>query len=355
MEYLNSIDDPITSIDENNIEYLDLFQHPELVYGTLNLSEKKLDFCKYPQDVQKEMERYGDLAVHEMATLNSSACGTRLRISTNSKILVFKIRLKRKWEYQKMTNWNASGFDVYALKDNKYLHRTVFGPASGHDIFSEVINVPDNGKVCIFLPNYNTIEEMHIGIEKGCEIANFDYPEENNLPIIFYGNSVTQGAAASRSGNAFPNVVSKKLNRNIINLSCSSCCRGTVAMANLIGETNCYAIVIDYTRNAHSTEVFSISHERFYKKIREYHPNVPIILLTSECFNGWRVYDDFDEIVKRTYDNAIKQNENTLLLDQRKLFSEDEYDYVTIDSSHYTDYGMFKVADKICELLGKNQ
>ena len=34
---------------------------------------------------------------------------------------------------------------------------------------------------------------------------------------------------------------------------------------------------------------------------------MPIILLTSECFNGWRVYDDFDVIVKRTYDNAIKQ------------------------------------------------
>ena len=41
--------------------------------------------------------------------------------------------------------------------------------------------------------------------------ANFDYPEQNSLPVIFYGNSVTQGAAASRSGNTFPNVVSKKL------------------------------------------------------------------------------------------------------------------------------------------------
>ncbi len=355
MEYLNSIDDSITSIDENNIEYIDIFQHPELVYGTLNQSTEELDFCKYPQSVQKEMERYGELAVSEMANLNSSACGTRLRISTDSKIMVFKVQLKRKWEYQKMTNWNASGFDVYALKKDQYFHRTVFGPNSGYNIFSEVINVPDNGKLCIFLPNYNTIEKMHIGIEKGCKITNFDYPEENRLPIIFYGNSVTQGAAASRSGNAFPNVVSKKLNRDIINLSCSSCCRGTLGMADVIGKINCHAIIIDYTRNAHAPEVFTISHERFYKKIRQYHPNVPIILLTSECFNGWRVYNEFDEIVKNTYQNAIGSQENTLLLNQRELFSTDEYDYVTIDSSHYTDYGMFKVADKICELLKKNE
>ena len=355
MEYLNSIDDSITSVDENNIEYIDLFQHPELVYGTLNLSGEGLDFCKYPQDVQKEMERYGELAVKEMANLNSSACGTRLRISTDSKVLVLKVKLKRKWEYQKMTNWNASGFDVYALKNDKYSHRTVFGPASGYNIFSEVINVPQNGKLCIFLPNYNTIEKMHIGIEKGSEIANFDYPEQNSLPVIFYGNSVTQGAAASRSGNTFPNVVSKKLNRDIINLSCSSCCRGTLGMADLIGEISCYAIVIDYTRNAHAPEVFIKSHERFYKRIRQYHPDVPIILLTSECFNGWSVYDKFDEIVKTTYANAIENNENTFLINQHELFSEEEYDFITIDSSHYTDYGMFKVADEICKLLNKNE
>ena len=87
MEYLNSIDNPITSVDENNIEYIDLFEHPELVYGTLNLSGEGLDFCKYPQEVQKEMERYGELAVKEMANLNSSACGTRLRFSTDSKFV----------------------------------------------------------------------------------------------------------------------------------------------------------------------------------------------------------------------------------------------------------------------------
>ena len=55
MEYLNSIDDSISIIDESNIEYIDLFQHPELVYGTLNLSSKELDFCKYPHNIQKEM------------------------------------------------------------------------------------------------------------------------------------------------------------------------------------------------------------------------------------------------------------------------------------------------------------
>lgn len=353
MEYLNSINDSLTSINEENFKYIDIFKFPNLIYGNLNFSSKLVDFCKYPNHIQKEMEQYGILAMNEMNNLNSASCGNRLRLSTNSKEIIIKVKLKRKWEYQKMINWNASGFDVYSFEKNKYKHLTVFSPSNGHDTFAEKIKVPSNNKLCIFLPNYNTIEQMIVGIEKNTTIKQFDYPDNHQLPIIFYGNSVTQGAAASRSGNTFPNIVSKKLNRNIINLSCSSCCRGMDSIAKLIGKINCHSIIIDYTRNAHTVTDFKNSHEKFYKKIRLFHPHIKIIFLTSECYNNWRVYDKFDEIVYETYENALKRNENVELLNQRELFDEDEYDYVTIDASHYTDYGMFRVANKICELLNK--
>ena len=353
MEYLESIDDSLKIINEENYKYLDLFDYPNLIHGNLNFSSAKLDFCKYPLNIQREMKKFGGLAVKEMKNLHSAACGNRLRLLTDSKDIIFKVQLKRKWEYQKMVNWNASGFDVYTLKNEEYKHLTVFGPSNGHNIFAEKIKVPRNGKLCIFLPNYNTIEKMFIGIRNKSNIYELNYPEDKQLPILFYGNSVTQGAAASRSGNAFPNIVSKKLNRNIINLSCSSCCRGTDSTAKLIGEINCHAIIIDYTRNAHTIEDFKNTHERFYKKIRLFHPNTKIILLTSECYNNWRTYDEFDKIVNKTYQNAIKRKENVEILNQRELFDENEYDLITIDSSHYTDYGMFKIADKIYELINK--
>lgn len=353
MEYLKSINDYLTTIDEKNIKYLSLFDFPNLVYGNLNYSSSKVDFCKYPPHIQKEMKQFGNLAIKEMNNLNSASCGNRLRFTTNSQEIIIKVRLKRKWEYQKMVNLNACGFDVYGIENEKYKHLTVFAPSNGHDTFAEKIKVPKNGKLCIFLPNYNTIEKMFIGIEKGTTIQEFDYPKDKQQPILFYGNSVTQGAAASRSGNTFPNIVSKRLDRDIINLSCSSCCRGTDSIADLIGEINCHAIVIDYTRNAHTTEYLKNTHERLYKRIRQFHPNTKIIFLTSECYNNWNIYDEFDEIVNETYQNALNRDENVELLNQRELFDEEEYDFVTIDSSHYTDYGMFKIADKICELINK--
>lgn len=353
MEHLTSIEDSLNSIDESNIKYIDLLKFPEFIFGNFPNSSKTVDFCKFPQKIQNKMKYYGELAVREMKNLNSSSTGNRLRIWTSSRKLIFKIQLKRKYGYDKMVNWSSMGFDVYNLDGEQYIHQTVFAPGNGFNIFAEQISVPENGQLCIFLPNYNTIEKIYLGLEKNSKIKPIEY--NNELPIVFYGNSVTQGAAASRSGNAFPNIVSRILNRDIINLSCSSCCRGDEEMAEYIGRIKCHAIVIDYTRNAYTTDIFRATHEKFYKTLRKYHPHTKIILLTSECFNHWRAYDDFDKIVLETYNNAIKRNENTQILFQKGLFDESEYHYVTIDSSHYTDYGMFRIAKEICNLINENK
>ena len=349
MEYLKTIDDELYSINEKNIQYIDMLCFPEYFFGNITNTTNEVDFCKFPPNVQIEMKNYGNLAVREMRNLNDSSCGNRLRMYTSSKRIIFKVQLKRKYGYEKMINYGSMGFDIYELDNENYIHRTIFAQEDGKNIFAEEIKTPDNGNLCIFLPNYNCIQKMYIGIEKGSDIMPLNYPEDKQLPILFYGNSVTQGAAASRSGNSFPNLVSKFLNRDIINLSCSSCCRGNESMAKLIGTINCHAIVIDYTRNAYTLDIFKKTHEKFYKIVRRYHPKTKIILLTSENYNHWKAYEDYDKIVIETYKNAIERNENTDIIIQKELFEEKEYNFVTIDSSHYTDYGMIKIAKEICK------
>lgn len=350
MEYLDSTENTLQTIDESDIDYLNLFDYPELFYGNINNMENT-DFCKYPKVIQEEMNEFEAIASREMKNYNSSPTGVRLRFNTNSKRLIFKVELKRKWDYQKLNNLNSSGFDVYTVDNEEYIHREVFSPGHGHNIFAKEIITPENGNLCIFLPNYNSIKKIFLGIEKKTQINELNYPIDNQLPIVFYGNSVTQGASASRSGNSFPNIVSRRLNRDIVNISCSSCCKGTENTADLIGLLNCYAIIIDYTQNAYDTNIFKNTHERFYKKIRQYHPDIKIILLTTANFNFWRAYDDFDVIVENTYNNALFRSENTFLINQRKLFDEKEYDYISIDKSHYTDYGMYKIAEQICDII----
>ena len=351
MEYLKSIDDPLTKINENNIIYFDLFDYPDLVFGN-PFQTDKVNFCKYDENVQKEMEEEGGFVHKTMQQFKCCTCGNRIRFKTTSRRLILKVEFSEPYYHKNMLLYNSSGFDVYIIDDDgKYHNYSLIATKEGIRTFAKYIAIPPNSSVCIFLPNYCSIKRMLIGLDNGSKIYKLKYPKANELPILFYGNSITQGASASKSGNSFPNIVSRKLDNDIINLSMVTCCRGTPKTAEMIGNIKCKAIVIDYSRYAPNIEFLRNTHEKFYRKIREKHPDIKIIIMTAASFNEWKEYVAYDEVIIQTYENAIARGENTLLLNQSELFDYEDYDLVSIDIGHYTDYGMYKIADKLCELL----
>ena len=345
MEYLEKIEDQLKNISNEKYEWINIKEEPSFVFGTSNFSATSVDFSKFDKITRNDISVYGDAVVREMNNNYNSASGCRIRYSTTSKKIVIKVSLRRIYGYRKMLMWNSSGFDVYAYKSGRYIYKTVFAPMEGKRIFAETII--GDGKYVIFLPNYNTVEDIFIGYEKTADIKPLPYVTP--LPIVFYGNSITQGSSASRSGNSFPNIVSRYLDTDIINISASSCCRGQISVADMIGKINCSAIVIDYSRNAGNLQELKSTYNRFYERIRKWHPSIPIVLLTSSCFNHWRDYNWFDEHIIN-YVKAIK-DENTFLLEQKLLFEEDEWSLCVVDQCHYTDYGMKKVADSITDIL----
>jgi hypothetical protein len=251
-----------------------------------------------------------------------------------------------------MVTWNSSGLDIHIVdEEGTYNHHKLMAPKEGNRFYADHTTLPANSSVCIFLPSYDTIEQMFIGIETGSKISYLPYPKDKSTPIIFYGNDITQGASATKSGNAFPNIVSRKLNHDIINFSTTMCCRGTPKMAEMIGNLDCHSIVIDYSRNASDLEYFEKTYEKFYNKIREKHPDIKIILMTTALYNKCKRYELFDDVIIQTYKKAVKRGENTVLLNQRDLFDEKNYDLISIDGACYNDMGMYRVAEKLCELL----
>ena len=183
MEFLNSIDDKPNS-DNGNYEYVNIFDNPQFIYGNINFSNEKTNFCKVPKIVRDESLEYGKVAIQEMNNLYNSPCGVRLRFFTDSSKIIFKVKFKRKWGYQKIVNWNALGFDLYNVVGDEYQYMTVFAPKDGFNIFSDIIKMPANGCICVFLPSYNVIEELYVGIEKDSKISPLDYPNDKKLPIL---------------------------------------------------------------------------------------------------------------------------------------------------------------------------
>lgn len=346
MEYLENIKDKLKKISEEHISYINICERRDLMYGA-PFWELDQGFKKYSSITETDVMKLSDKnAQREFENLKRNSSGCFLRFQTQAERIVLKAHVRRKFDYKKMNLYNSSGFDVYEIKNGEYFHKCVFAPATGKDIFAVEFSHTKDTEICIYLPLYNEVLELYIGVAYPLKATK----TVRKPPVIFYGNSITQGASASRSGNSFCNIVSRYLNREIYNYSVSSCCKGFLSVADTIGKLNASAIVVDYSRNAYTIKGFS-NYRDFYYRIREWHPYIPIILMTTANFSGTTEYDGYDDIIYETYHWAKKQHHQTAILNQRQLFSQKEYDLVSVDGIHYTDMGMYKIAKEICELL----
>ena len=132
MEYLNNVTDKAKTIREDNLEYFSVFERPDIVYGVpLIYHGRSTGFKKYNVLTDKEIKSYTDDAIREYDNLSANSSGCFLRFKNSSGRVVIKCELRRKWDCLRMTLWNSSGFDVYEVRDNEFLHRTVFAPQSG--------------------------------------------------------------------------------------------------------------------------------------------------------------------------------------------------------------------------------
>ena len=98
---------------------------------------------------------------------------------------------------------------------------------------------PPPGQPCLlYLPLYNGVTSVEIGIPKGSTISVPDAAAiKQRKPIVFYGTSITQGGCASRPGMAFTAIVGRQLDTPVINLGFSGSGKMEPAMAESAGGT----------------------------------------------------------------------------------------------------------------------
>lgn len=344
MEYFDDYISPIADQQQFDFyEIKELFEK-RLVYGAPHADiyclRKILNTDAVFEESPETQKPFEDTAMH--------TGGIRLRFRTNSNRLVIKAELKRKWSYLKMNMYNSSGFDVYVVNGRSRHHITVVAPQEPNNIFAHMIYLPGDSDYEIWFPTYNAVLNFSIGVAKGSTLA-AARPLTDERAVIFYGHSATQGASASRSGNAYPNIVARKLDCEIFNYSFSAACRAERATATQIADAhedkNVKALVIDYSRNAKSLEEFTERYMPFYDIIREKYPFKPIILVGA--FES--VY--YDNIIRPLFKQMRARGDNTYFLDLHALFEDVDILSVSMDNLHYTDTGMFMIADRICEIL----
>src|SRR5205085_2015483 len=136
----------------------------------------------------------------------------------------------------------------------------------------------------LYLPLYNGVSSVEIGIAKGSTLAKGPArPPERQKPIVFYGTSITQGGCASRPGMVHTAILGRRLDRPVINLGFSGSGRMEPAMATLLAELDPAVYVLDCLPNMSAAEVAERM-EPFVRTLRKAHPRTPIVMAEDRLY-----------------------------------------------------------------------
>lgn len=331
------------SFEKDDMVFYNVKEKPFDLYGLCHAEIGK-DFSRLPEDVAKNTSE-------GVLLLSKHTAGGRVRFTTDSKDIAVMVKRPNAWRMNHMPFTGSGGFDMYA--DGAFIG-TYRPPIEDTTEFEGILHVEGENMhdIIINFPLYNDVSEVYVGIKKGSKLqAGLKYI--NDKPIVYYGSSITQGGCASRPGNSYQGMISRKLNCDYINLGFSGNAKGEKAIAEYIANLDMCCFVYDYDHNAPNPEYLKKTHEPMFKLVREKHPDIPIIMMNSP----YRVNISPEQrtaIILETYNNAINSGDkNVYFIDMHKAVSIDEEDG-TVDGYHPNDLGFRHMADALLEVIEKN-
>lgn len=197
----------------------------------------------------------------------------------------------------------GSGLDMYAFDETvrqwRWVSTTTNAKGSGWDysgseVLRPMVTDAPPGKTFryrIHLPIYNGLTSASIGVPSGAHLS-ADTPSVANPDppaILFYGTSIVNGHVASRPGMIFTNVLSRMLQRPVVNLGFGGNGKMERSVGVLIGRMKKIGlVVIDCNWNMNSTTIRTAA-VLLVKQLREqWSATKPIVLAEgSDAGSAW--------------------------------------------------------------------
>ena len=283
--------------------------------------------------------------------LGKNTAGLAIRFCSNSQ------RISVKWEtlhngvMNHMAQTGSKGLDLYCLENGTWTYVNTARPTGKKSEATLISNmVKKERELMLYLPLYDGIVSLEIGIDSLAYIGlpKVDLPSRSK-PVVVYGTSITQGGCASRTGMAHTNILSRRLNREIINLGFSGNGLLDEEIAELMAECDASLYIIEYGNC--TAEQITGRTEKFYRILRNKRPDTPVIFLENPEFT----HIQFDLATKERIsernkalqavfnDLKAKKEKNIWLIHTAGHIGTDSE--ATVDGVHLTDLGFLRHAD----------
>lgn len=337
-----------TKVEYKGLKFFDVLSEPFKIYGVTPPNDECEYYIRMPQEI-------ADTVNENVSHLCKNPSGARLRFKTTSKRILLKYSGTVYDGNMHLAFTGSSCFDLYV--GDQYIKPfmpdvplKVIGTDSQPEYLESMLHIQGDGlkDITINFPLYNCVKELYIALE---EDAKIQAPDEYLpiKPIVIYGSSITQGGCACHAGNSYANIISRRLNCDILNLGFSAGCHAEPQMADYISSLDMSMLVYDYDHNAPTTQELIDNHERFFKIFRKSHPDTPVLIISSvERTFGEKVTAERRAVIKRTYDNAVAAGDkNVYFIDGQSVFADVGYEYCTVDALHPNDLGFWCMANSI--------
>ncbi len=346
----------ITSIDpnhaprpaENGILFHDPRRFPFTIHG-LHAPTETGSYRRLPAEVAEQTSP-------GVAWLARHSAGGHIRFATDAESLTLRVTVAPHVSMAHCTPMLENGFDLYldTPRTSRFVDEFKFDPASND--YRVTVSLPAGEKeLTLNMPLYGEALSVELGLAETARVwAHTPYTHE--LPIVYYGSSITQGACASRPGLSYQAILSRILDCDYINLGFSGSALAEDAIVAYMATLPMAAFVSDYDHNASSPEHLRATHHKMYRTIRESHPTIPYIMVTKPDF-FWRE-DDIRrrDIIMESYLAArAAGDEHVYFLDGSAFFipaapGESRADF-TADNCHPLDTGFRRMATAMADVL----
>ena len=292
--------------------------------------------------------------------LSRQSTGLKVRFRTNADKIVVRYIVKQGTAMKHMPATGVSGVDLYA-KDSEGKWLWANGLISLADTISYQFNDLDikdpfhsrGREYRLSFPLYNTVSWMQIGVPTSARFEPLPVREEK--PIVVYGTSIAHGACASRPGMAWTNILSRKMDRPLINLGFSGNGRLETELITLMAEVEAKVYILDCLPNLWRAEQYDdLKLERIIlnavRQLRSERPQIPILLTAHAGYTDGqlrpirqRQFRRVNTIQKSAFDKLVKEGISALYyLDNNEIGLDLD---AMVDGTHPNDLGMMQYAN----------
>lgn len=289
--------------------------------------------------------------------LSNNSAGLAIHFYSNTPQIKVRYTVSGAHNMPHMPSTGVSGIDLYSINGDGAWNFCFGGYSFGDTIQYTYDNLGKDKyhqrgfEYRIYLPLYNGVKWMEIGVPKDSELEFI--PVSPEKPIVLYGTSIAQGACASRPAMAWGNILQRSLGYPLVNQGFSGNGRLEKEVLQFIGELDARLYILDCMPNCTKLEETEVTARLIaaVKQLREKH-NAPILLVEHSGYSNARTNSNQQKEVDQV-NRASRKAWEQLRAEQVKdiyYLSQEELALPAdawVDSVHPSDLGMQQQASAV--------